>query len=298
MIEQVGIIGVGHLASYLVEGLRRASHDIQIVLSPRNAARATSLAARFGATIATDNQAVADAADLIILATRPGDATTAVEDVTFRPRQTVVSVAATLPLETLKPVVSPATAVRAMPISCAAINESPTLLYPDNPEARALFALLGRVHVLPGESHFTPASVIAAFYGWMYALLDETVNWAIQAGVPPLTARSLVLETVRGAADMALAHPDEELAGLLDALATPGGITEHGLRVLQQGRGLSAWTEALEAVFNFTAKRAKNAKNSCGVLCGSTACRGLEMRQHDPNLCGPRPGDDRPRRGA
>ena len=43
MIERIGIIGVGHLAGYLVEGLRRASSDIEIVLSPRNAERSVSV---------------------------------------------------------------------------------------------------------------------------------------------------------------------------------------------------------------------------------------------------------------
>ena len=247
---RVGIVGVGHLAGYLVQGLRRASADIEIILSPRNAERSAELAARFGATVASDNQAVADAANVVILATRPGDAVAACEAVAFRPGQTVVSVAAGLALDALKPAVAPATVVRAMPISCAAINESPTLLYPDDPQAHALFACLGQVHVLPDEARFTPASVIAAFYGWVYALLDETVAWTAQAGVPPQMARSLVLETVRGAADMALAHPDGELAAMLDALATPGGFTEHGLQVLHRRHGLAAWTEALEAVLN------------------------------------------------
>jgi pyrroline-5-carboxylate reductase len=239
-----------HLASYLVEGLRRASQDIEIILSPRNAGRAARLAARFGAVVATDNQAVADAADLIMLTTRPSDAVAAAESIAFRPVQTVVSVAASLLLETLKPAVAPATVVRAMPISCAAINQSPTLLYPDHPQARALFSLLGQVHVLPDESRFIPASVIAAFYGWVYALLDETVAWTAQAGVPLQTARRLVLETVGGAVNMALAHPDQDLVAILDTLATPGGITEHGLNVLHQRQGLAAWTEALEAVFS------------------------------------------------
>jgi pyrroline-5-carboxylate reductase len=243
---RVGLIGVGHLAGYLVKGLRRASPDIEIILSPRNVERSAKLAARFGATVATDNQAAADAADLILLTTRPGDAVAACEDIAFRPGQTVVSAAAGLPLEALQPAVAPATVVRAMPISCAAINTSPTLLYPDDPQAHALFALLG--HVLPDESRFAPASVIAAFYGWVYALLDETVAWTTRAGVPPQTARSLVLETVRGAADMALAQPDQDLAAMLDALATPGGITGHGLNVLRRRGGLAAWTEALEAV--------------------------------------------------
>jgi pyrroline-5-carboxylate reductase len=94
---------------------------------------------------------------------------------------------------------------------------------------------------------FTPASVIAAFYGWVYALLDETVAWTTQAGVPPQTARSLVLETVRGAAGMALAQPNQDLAAMLD---TPGGITEYGLNVLHQRQGLAAWTGACNAVLS------------------------------------------------
>lgn len=248
MIDRVGIVGVGHLAGYLVEGLRRASRDVEIVLSPRNLERSAALADRFGATVAADNQAVADAADLILLTTRPGDAVSAARDIRWRSGQTVVSAAAPLPLEALRPTVAPATVVRAMPISCAALNRSPTLLHPDNAPARALFALLGSVHVLPDESCFTAATTIAAFYGWVYALFDETVAWTVEAGVPPQTARGLVLETVRGAVDMALAQPQRALDEMLDTLATPGGITEQGLAILRERQGLTAWTEALEAV--------------------------------------------------
>jgi pyrroline-5-carboxylate reductase len=269
MIGTVGIIGVGHLATYLVEGLRRAGSPQaphasggspvyspatacprDIVLSPRNADRAARLAARYGALVAASNQAVVDAADLVILSTRPGDVVAAIAGVAFRPGQAVVSVVASLPLKVLQPMVTPAMAVRAMPLSCAAINRSPTLLYPDHPPAHALFTLLGHVHPLPDESSFTSASVISAFYGWTYALLDEVVAWTVQAGVPPETARSLVLEAVRGAADVALAQPNESLAAILDTLATPGGITEQGLRILHQRQGLTAWSQALEALLD------------------------------------------------
>jgi pyrroline-5-carboxylate reductase len=200
--------------------------------------------------VAANNQAVADAADVVILSTRPGDALTACESVAFRPGQMVISVVAGLTLDVLQSAVAPATVVRAMPISCVAINSSPTLLCPDHPQARALFALLGQVHILPDEAHFTAASAISAFYGWVYALLDEAVEWTVQSGVPPQTARSLVLETVGGAVGMALDQPDQSLDGMLDTLATPGGITEHGLSILRGRGALTAWTEALDAVLD------------------------------------------------
>jgi pyrroline-5-carboxylate reductase len=250
IMTEVGIIGVGHLAGYLVEGLKRANPSLDILLSQYLGEQTERLVSQFGATPAADNQSVADGADLVLVTTRPGDIVDACRAVSFRSDHTVVSTAAGVSLEMLIPAVSPATVVRAMPITCAAINRSPTLLYPENPQARALFELLGSVHALTDEAEFTPASVIAAYYGWVYALLDETVAWTAAAGVPQQTARALVLETTRGAAEMGLAHPEQELSALLDSLATPGGITRDGLKILEERKSLAAWTEALNAVLD------------------------------------------------
>jgi pyrroline-5-carboxylate reductase len=248
MIESVGIIGVGHLAGYIVEGLRRAAPDIKIILSPRNVQKSKNLATRFGAKIAQNNQDVVNNTNLIMLTTRPEDTIAVSENLSFQTGQIIISVSVGLSLENLFSSISPATVVRAIPISCAAINQSPTLLFPDNPQARALLAYLGQVHVIPNESYFTSASTIGAFYGWIYALLDETISWTTQTGVPHQTARNIILETVRGAVNMALNEPKKDLNVILDTLATPGGITEQGLNILHQQQGLVAWTKALNAV--------------------------------------------------
>lgn len=248
MIDRVGIIGVGELAGYVVEGLLGARPDLQVALSPRSEAVSASLAERFGATVAANNQAVADAADLVFVTTRSPDILAACESVTFRADQLVVSTAAGVRLASLKPAVAPATVVRAMPITCSAINRSPTLLYPDQSEVRVLLDLLGSVHVVDNEEQFTAASAITAFYGWVYALLDETVVWTVREGVPLSTARALVLETARGATEMGMANPDRGLSALLDSLATPGGVTREGLKILAEKGSLAAWVAALDAV--------------------------------------------------
>jgi pyrroline-5-carboxylate reductase len=236
VIERVGIIGVGHLTGYLVEGLRRATPDFGIILSPRNVKMSARLATRFGATVAADNQAVADGAELILVTTRPGDVVAACEAITFRADQTVVSTAAGVQLEVLKPAVAPAQAVRAMPLTCAAINRSPTLLHPDHSQARSLFEPLGSVLAVDNEAQFTAASAIAAFYGWVYALLDQGVAWTVQAGVPLQTARSLVLETARGASEMGLSHGRGHAGGFED-FAREAGLGSVDRRT---GRGARA----------------------------------------------------------
>ncbi|MFX1538831.1 MAG: NAD(P)-binding domain-containing protein [Promethearchaeota archaeon] len=250
MIESLGIIGVGHLASYIVEGLKRASPETRILLSPRNEKKSKDLARRFQVEIAQSNQDVINRTNLIMITTRPEDTLTVSKSLDFRSDQTIISVAVGLSLKHLLEPMSPATVVRAIPISCAAINQSPSLLYPDNPQARTLLSHLGQVHVLHNEAHFTSASAIGAFYGWIFALLDEAILWTTQTGVRYQIARNLVLETVRGAVNMALKDPETDLKVILNTLATPGGITEQGLTVLLQGQGLAAWSEALNVVNN------------------------------------------------
>jgi pyrroline-5-carboxylate reductase len=248
VLQTVGIVGVGHLAGYLVAGWYTACPELKVVLSPRNAAKAALLAARFGASVAPDNQAVVDAADLVVVATRPGDAVAACRGVTWRRNQVVVSVAAGLPAAALAAATGPATVIRAMPLACAMIHESPTLLYPDDPAARSLFIGLGAVHVLPDEEAFTAASALGAWYACLYALFADAASWAAGAGVPAETARALALQAARGAAGMALAQPEADLNDLLATLATAGGITELALSVLRSRDGLSAWPDALDAV--------------------------------------------------
>ncbi len=246
--DPVGLIGIGHLASHLVEGLARGPRPPAVVLSPRGAATAARLAERFGARIAADNQAVADACDLVILATPPGAALEAARAIRWRAEQVVVSVCAGVPLAPLAEAVRPARAVRAMPITAAVLGESPTPVFPGDPAAEALFARLGPVHPLDDEDAFDAAATVATYYGWVFALLDETTRWVEAEGVPAEAARRLVAETTRAAAGMAVRRPDESAAYLTETIAKPGSFTGHGLELLRARGALDAFRAALDAV--------------------------------------------------
>ncbi len=245
---RIGIIGAGHLAGYLLEGFHKRGPGAPVRIADARPGQAEQLAQRWGAQAVGGNQAVVDGSDLVILAVRPQDALAALAALSFRPEQVVASAAAGVALAVLAPAAAPARAVRIMPISSAALNRSPTLVHPDHPAVQEAFALLGQVHVLPDEAAFTAASVLAAFYGWVYALADQAAAWTAGAGVPPDLARRIVLETIRSTADVGLARPDQPLHELLDQLATPGGITRHGLAVLRKRGALEAWSQALDAV--------------------------------------------------
>ena len=76
----IGFIGVGEIASAIVDGLRSekanspaAAGAPAILLSPRSADRSAGLAARYEAVeVAQSNQEVIDRSDLIVLSVLPG----------------------------------------------------------------------------------------------------------------------------------------------------------------------------------------------------------------------------------
>ncbi len=244
----LGILGVGHLAEYLVLGWRRAGIAHEILLSPRGAAMAAKLAAEQDCAVAPDNETLVASSDVLVLATRPAHAVPAATGLPWRAGQTVVSVVAGLETAALAPAVAPARLVRTMPITCCAIGESPTVMYPEDRVTRQLFEGLGRVLAVPDEARFTTASVFGAYYGWVFALIEQSARWAAEAGLEPALARDLVAQTVKGAAAMALARPEESLAEIIAGLATDGSITKHGLDRLIDAEAFGPWQAACQGV--------------------------------------------------
>lgn len=250
MTMTVAFIGVGHLAEYMIQGLRKADSTTQIWLLARSQARALNLSSCDPNThLASDRQAAVEQADIIVVATRPDDVVPALSSVRFLSHQTVISVAAGVDLAALSAVCAPASAVRSLPLSCVSIQQSPTLVYPDDPVATDFLSQLGPVHGLVDECQFPAATALTgALYAWLFALMAETFEWAKSSGLPDSVARALVQDTFAGAAAMAKFQGDVSFDDVWESLATPGGISEQGYRVISDQQGFDAFANALTAV--------------------------------------------------
>ncbi|MDF1749239.1 MAG: pyrroline-5-carboxylate reductase dimerization domain-containing protein [Alphaproteobacteria bacterium] len=241
----VGIIGVGYLGECLVEGL--ATTKTPMVLSPRNAERVARLADRFGCEVAASNNEVVERADLIFLAARPGDIAASAQGLPWRKGQRVVSIAAGISLDSFRSAVAPALAIRAMPIAASRICKSPTAFFPDDPMAADIFNRIGTAHPFEDEAQFGTASIFGAYYALTYAFIGEASGWAETKGLKPVAARQLAARMVQAAAAVIIDSSDRSPRDLLDDLMTPGGITEEGLRVLEETQAITQWSKAMEA---------------------------------------------------
>ena len=241
----VGVIGVGYLGECLAEGL--AASQTPLVLSPRNAERVNSLVDRFGCEIAASNYDVVERSDLVFLATRPTDIAATAAGLPWRDGQRAISIAAGIGLESFAAAVSPALAIRSMPIASCRICESPTAFCPDDSMTASILEKIGSAHPFPDEAQFKTASIFGAFYALSYAFLDEVSGWAETNGLEPVAGRQLSARMVQAAAAAVLDRSDRAPGELLNDLMTPGGITEKGLKVLEDSRALKRWSEALDA---------------------------------------------------
>ena len=234
-----GFVGTGSITRAMVEGLSTVDDPPAIVVSPRGAANAAALAARFAnVRVAADNQGVVDAAPCVVLAPRPGDAPAVLADLVLSPDHVVVSVVAGLTLDDLRAAVAPAHQVaRAIPLPSVATRQGLVPVLPPLPAALALFERLGAVAALDDETAFDSFSAASAFAATQLDLLATVEAWLVGRGVPGPDARAYVGELLAGLSDALAQEPDRELGALADDHATPGGLNEQ-VRTYVRGHGV------------------------------------------------------------
>ena len=245
----VGVLGVGQLAQHLVEGLCGACVRSRLLLSPRSSDRAEALAQRFSLEIAPDNQSVVDGSDVVILSVPTDQAVKVASDLKFDKRHVVVCVAAGLKHERLARAALPAKTVRAIPSTSASVRESATVLYPGDDTAEKTLGLVGTVHVFDNEYAFEVASITAAYYGWVFALMAEISGWLESRGVEENEAKTLVAQMTRGVCAMCM-EGGKDMATEGRVIGRPGTYTGLGLDLLQRMDAFSAWSETLDAVLD------------------------------------------------
>lgn len=245
MIARIGVIGAGHLAGFLAEGLRWDGWDGALLVPDRS--NAAPFAARFDAEIAESAQHILDNTDIVIVAVRPAQVERALAGLTWPTGRRLLSVMAGVKIDRLAALAPGARIVRAMPISAATVGASPTPVYPHDPMAVALLSRIGSVIPMKDEAALEIASANAAAYGWYFKLMSRLIAANQAAGLDEGEARLIAVGTMVAAGRVALnAEIAEE--DILHTLATPGGITAQGLAILDAAEAFAPWEDAFSAV--------------------------------------------------
>ena len=243
----IAFIGGGNMARSLIGGLiarGTAAADIR-VSEPVEALR-EALAGDFGANVGSDNSRAASGAGLWLLAVKPQvmrAVCEALAPLAQAERPLVVSIAAGITAAQLQRWLGGGVAVvRAMPNTPALLGAGVTGLFGSaevdaNGRERAsnLLASAGRTVWIDDEARMDAVTAVSGSGPAYIFLLAEAMEAAALAeGLPAEAARTLVLETVLGAARM-LTESGEDPAELRRRVTSPGGTTQAAIETFEAG---------------------------------------------------------------
>lgn len=250
-MQRIGFVGTGALSAAIVRGLERAAAGRRpILVSPRGQAVSTALAAEFPAvTRAASNQEVVDGSDLVFLAVRPAQLAEVAEGLRFRPGQTVVSLAAGVPLSDLTAWVAPAGNVcRVMPMPPIQYGEGPILLHPDLPDVHEILAPLGQVVVAASEEELATLTLGSTVMSSFYGVQETVLGWLTGKGIARETALPFVSAMFKGFSRLAAEDVAAGRAAVPAEHETEGGLNQRVRRYLHGQDWFSELGRALDDV--------------------------------------------------
>ncbi|HXV01892.1 MAG TPA: pyrroline-5-carboxylate reductase [Caulobacteraceae bacterium] len=240
------IAGAGAMGGSLIAGWRRGgtmSAADMIIVDPEPGEEA--LSARDGGAQLNPAEAELARANLVLLAVKPQIWRTVAAVIAphLAPQAAIVSVAAGVRAVDLTEAFGGRSVAQVMPSLAAAIGQGSAAVWSADPalkwDVQVLFTPLGVVTALTREDELHVATAAGGSApAYLYAFVEALEGAAVEAGLAPAAAASLVRATITGAAAL-LRESGEEPAALRARVTSPGGTTAAALKALGAKPGLS-----------------------------------------------------------
>ena len=229
----IRFIGYGRLAKSIITTW--AKHHQITISSPR---LSQGLIASHIQTT-SDNTALLDTADIIVLAVKPKMIASVLKEIQpfLNPNTVIISLAAGLTLDRLKTLCpSHSKIIRAMPNIAAEVGRSTTLLLcPSSLQAivEPLFLEIGAIHWVEQDDLLDIGTILAGSGpAYVFYLMRALQDIGITLGMPESLCKSLVQETFLGASVLSLEKTDS-LHDLQQQVTSPQGTTAAAIHVLE-----------------------------------------------------------------
>jgi pyrroline-5-carboxylate reductase len=253
---KIAFLGGGNMAVALIGGLLRKGHDrasisvIEVMPEARK-----RLANEYALQASEAPDARTEAADVLVLATKPQDLRTALSTVPAGRQKLVISIAAGVRLEALSRWLGGhRRIVRCMPNTPALIGAGIAALYaypevsPDEKrKAQDILSAVGEVVWVDDERLLDPVTAVSGSGpAYVFWFIEQLAASGATLGLPDDVSRKLALHTVLGAAQLA-AQSDQPPAELRRQVTSKGGTTEAALKVFEREKLAEGIAKALEA---------------------------------------------------
>ena len=253
----ITFIGGGNMASAIAGGMLAKGFDASAihVVDPVPTAR-RRLSESLGVACFESVQQLVSLDDVIVLAVKPQQMRVVSADLYGRlSDQLVLSIAAGIRLRDLARWLGGHDRLaRCMPNTPALIGQGISGLYANQTvsaeqraQAQGILEAVGQVVWVHEEEALDAVTAVSGSGpAYVFYFIEAMQQAAIDAGLDTQTARELVLQTVRGATELA-AQSTEPVSVLRERVTSKGGTTERALATLQQHQVAGAIVQAVHA---------------------------------------------------
>ncbi|EDX68935.1 pyrroline-5-carboxylate reductase ProI [Bacillus cereus] len=265
-IQNISFLGAGSIAEAIIGGLLHANvvKGEQITVSNRsNETRLQELHQKYGVKGTHNKKELLTDTNILFLAMKPKDIAEAL--IPFKEyihhNVLIISLLAGVSTHSIKNLLQKdVPIIRAMPNTSAAILKSATAISPSKHAtaehihtAIALFETIGLVSVVEEEDMHAVTALSGSGPAYIYYVVEAMEAAAKKIGLKEDVAKSLILQTMIGAAEM-LKASEKHPSILRKEITSPGGTTEAGIEVLQEHK----FQQALISCITQAAQRSHN----------------------------------------
>ncbi|MDX1404768.1 MAG: pyrroline-5-carboxylate reductase [Woeseiaceae bacterium] len=273
--NKVGLIGGGNMGRAIAGGLLRGGmHATDLMIAEPVAAQCELLRREFyGILVSEDNHKVAAEAEVLLFAVKPQILKPVCEDLAEtlqKTRPLIMSIAAGPTTDDINDWLGGGMAVvRVMPNQPALIDQGISALISNvrtndaqRDLAERIMTAVGQVVWLDDESKMDGVTAVSGTGpSYFYLLIDCMIEAGVRYGLDKDLARTLAVETARGATSLAAAET-ESMASLIERVRSPGGTTTAAFGVLDAAKVRGIFADAMDAAERRAAELAEEAGKS------------------------------------
>ena len=234
---KLGFIGVGKIATSVVEGIFKAKINVkEIILSPKNKNNARVLKNKFSRIkIAKSNQEVLDKSNWIVLSVTPKVAKQILEKLRFKDSHTILNFISAIHNQKLKSVISPAKKIfKIAPLPMIKHNLGPIIVYPKNKVIEGFFNKLGKVIATSDEKENKKLWVMTSFMATYFEIFNTAHKWFLKKGINKNKSMEYLSHLFKALNNETIKNANYSMDKMIKEFQTKGGINEELLNKVKK----------------------------------------------------------------
>ena len=253
--HSLGFIGAGKLAGSVIRGLllKNFCEPAAIVASEPNTETRTQLQNELGISFTTANTEVAEKAEVVFLGVKPQMVLPVLRELdSALANKLVVSFAAGIRIAQME-AVTPARIMRVLTNTPSAIGRAASAFAggsratdQDREKIRAMLSAIGLAVQVDDEQIDAVTALAGSGPAFVFAMIEALAHGGEKMGLTKQSALRLAAQTALGASELMIIS-GKSPADLIKMVATPGGTTAAGLRVMDKRGIADAIADAVKA---------------------------------------------------